>query len=93
MCAQCDKRFYVLRHDRSCKTFKQDKFGMILAAITLVNQCTSVVEMRTSVCCSCEFAVTVKVTPKKCTWMSLVAVTSQRITKCLHCRNPSNVRM
>ena len=46
-------------------------------------QCTCVAEMRTSLCCSCELAVTVKVTPKKCTWMSAVAVTSRRISKCL----------
>ena len=30
--------------------------------------------MRTSLCCSCELAVTVKMTQKKCTWMSVVAV-------------------
>jgi len=38
-------------------------------------------------CCSfCKLAVTVKVTPKKChrpTWMSVVAVTSRQMSKCL----------
>ena len=33
--------------------------------------------------CSCELAVTVKLTPKKRTWLSVVAITSQRTSKCL----------
>ena len=49
----------------------------------LGNQCISVAEMRTSHYCSYELAVTVKVTPKKCTWMSVVAVTSQQASKSL----------
>ena len=78
-----------LRHDRFRKTFKQDKIGMIHAASTLFwtdvprsNQCTCIAEMQTCLSCSCELAVTVKVTPKKCTWMSVVAITSQRTSKC-----------
>jgi len=64
---------------------------MIHAASTLFwsdvprgSQCTCVTEMRTSLCCSCELAVTVKVTPKKCyTWISVVTVTSRQLRKCL----------
>jgi len=81
------------RHERTYKTLQQDKIGMIHAASILTvfwtdvlrgSQCTYyVAEMRTSLCCSCELAVTVKVTPKKCTWMSAVAVTSRQISKSL----------
>ena len=68
MCEKYEKKY--LRHDGFRKTFKQDKIGMIHAASTLFwtyvprgNQCTCVAEVRTSLSCFCELAVTVKVTP------------------------------
>ena len=58
--------FKNLTHERGYTTFNYDKIGMIHAASTVFwtdvprgSQCTCVAEMRTSLCCPCELAVTV----------------------------------
>jgi len=89
--AICEKyEFKKSTHERAYKSLGQDKIDMIHAASTVFwtdvprgGQCILASLQKCGLLGYCELAATVKVTPKKYTWVSVVAVTSRQISKCV----------